>query len=104
MVFIWYCFFQKKKISQNIGYKTAASVYGELFDSFFVKTAVYQGSLLNSLWMLWQILKMLPCVTSVEELMETYGILKKAFERKGLRVNVGKTKDMKVVDGKKTAA
>lgn len=47
---------------------------------------------------------MLPCVTFVEELMETYGILKKAFERKGLRVNVGKTKDMKVVDGKKTAA
>lgn len=33
---------------QNIGYKTAASVYGELFDSFFVKIVVYQGSLLNS--------------------------------------------------------
>ena len=31
-------------------------------------------------------------------------LLKKAFEKKGLRVNVGKTKDMKVVDGKKTAA
>ena len=41
---------------------------------------------------------------SVEEVMETYGILKKAFEKKGLRINVGKTKDMKVVDGKKTAA
>ena len=92
--------------------KTSVSVDGELSSSFSVKDAVHQWFTLSPLSFImvmdvltedvWDVSLMelfyagdlVLCGESLNEVMDKYGRWKSTVERKGLRVNVDKTKGM----------
>ena len=104
------------------GCKTAVSVDGELSSSFSVKVGVHQESALSpplfimvmdvltedvrdgSLMELLYADDLVLRGESLSEVMGKYGRWKNAVERKGLRVNVDKTKGMQLLFGKKSSA
>ena len=103
------------------GCKTAASVDGELSNSFSLKVGVHHGSAFSPLLfiMVMDVLtedvrdgslmellyadNLVLCWESLNEVMDKYGIWKNAVEGKGLRVNVDKTKGMQLLLGKKSS-
>ena len=103
------------------GCKTAISVDGELPSLFSVKVGVHQGSALNPLLfiMVMDVLiedvrdgslmellyagDLVLCGRSLYGVMDKYGRWKNAVEGKGLRVNIGKTKDMQLLFEKKSS-
>ena len=101
------------------GYKIAASVDGELSNSFSVKVGAHQASALSPLLfiMVMDVLTedvrdgslmellyaddLVLCGESLHEVMDKYGLWKNAAEGKSLRTNVDKTKGIQLLFGKK---
>ena len=99
--------------------KTAVSVDGELSSSFSMKVGVHQGSALSPLLFIMDVLTedvrdrslmellyvddLVLCGESLNEVMDKHGRWKNAVEGKGLKVNVDKTKGMRLLLEKKSS-
>ena len=108
-------------MSFHKGCKTAVSIDGEISSSFSVKVGIHQGSALSPLLfiMVMDVLTeyvrdgslmellyaddLVLCGELLNKVLDKYERWKYTVEGKGLRVNVNKTKGMKLLFGKKSS-